>query len=174
MAVRQLLGGRRGGLDSYGTFQVDLEDVDEFVADLRLQARETARLPSGRFGKQARLPVELAKAYEEAADLVVREARSLGESHGPMLGKAARSIRVINASGQTIITAGGDRKGVFSGGGSYTDVFFGADFGSIRFKQFPQVRRKGRTIYPAWDNKAREVDRLLGDAFDNWFKSKQQ
>ena len=148
---------------------VEFEDIDRFVEDLRVNARESARLSSGRFGKQNRLPVELERAYLTSAKVVVKEARSLGRTHGKMLEKASESIRVVRVpGGGSVVTAGGPEV-VFSGKGSYTQVFFGADFGSVKYKQFPAVRRKGRTIYPAWDNKERQIDRIMLDAFDKYW-----
>lgn len=161
MARRKSLGD--------GAVTVQLEDVDRFVKDLEVNAREEARLSSGRFGKQNRLPVELEAAYLEVAEVVVKEARSLGRAGGPMLAKASESIRVVRVPGGGSAVAAAGPEVVFSGGGSYTQVFFGADFGSVRYKQFPAVRRKGRTIYPAWDAKERQVDRIMLDAFDNYW-----
>ena len=51
---------------------VEFEDIDRFVEDLRVNARESARLSSGRFGKQNRLPVELERAYLTSAKVVVK------------------------------------------------------------------------------------------------------
>ena len=158
-----MAGQRRGGVysaagEGQASLNVMFDGLDELVADLQANSRVSG---------QALLPRKIRKASKKGADLIVRDAKA--RAHGPQLSKAAKSIRTITVGDETFITAGGSQR-VFSGGGSYTDVFFGADFGSTgRYKQFPSFRKGGRTIYPAWDDRWDEVGELMMEAIEDYW-----
>lgn len=53
-----------------------------------------------------------------------------------------------------------------------SDVYFGADFGSDRLRQFPSKKRGGRMFYPAVEGRRREIAEAYLDMVERVFKGR--
>ncbi len=108
----------------------------------------------------AKFPREIAKANREAADIVATTARGKAEAQGGVARKAAPSIRAGGTQRAGIVRAGGDRY----------PYYFGSDFGSVRFKQFPSFLKGGRIVYPSWAEKRPVILERHGEALERALK----
>lgn len=103
---------------------------------------------------------ELGQASREVADLVARDARSAAYSLGGVAAHVAPSIKP---------TGGVSGAGVAFGGAAYP-MAGGAEFGSIRYKQFKPWRGSdssaGYFVYPAIRRDAEQIVETFGDAID--------
>ncbi len=110
---------------------------------------------------------ELGRANRRVAEMVASGARSKAESLGGVQAKSAPSIRALGAQARSQVALGGARY----------PFALGAEFGSIRYKQFPAWRGSaqgaGYFLFPTIresrdaivDAYGEELDRLARRAF---------
>lgn len=120
------------------------------VTGLKELARELKRLNSD-------WPKELRLAAKQAAAIVATDARRRATSAGGVLGKSAPSIK-----------PGGTQRGAYVKiGGTSWPYALGAEFGSVRFRQFKPWRGSGEdagyALYPAIRAKNAQVVDKFGD-----------
>lgn len=109
-----------------------------------------------------------APAVDEAATAALRDwsgrevsrIRSAGRARGGQSALAAHSVTGRPSAKGTMISAGGSGRLPNDSGGTYGDIFFGAEFGSHqgkRKRQFPSWRKKGYWFFPTL---AADLDQL--------------
>lgn len=101
-------------------------------------------------------PKAINNINNEVAEIVADAARNRALSQGSTLAKAAPSIRALK---------GAAKAQVRMGGASYPYAM-GAEWGSIRYKQFPLPVPGGRSVYPTIKEKRAEVMNRYGDLID--------
>jgi hypothetical protein len=114
-------------------------------------------------------PKELKVANRDAADIVVTSAKGKAAAVGGVAAKAAESLRALNQQ----------RAAVVALGGAAYPYAMGAEFGSIRYRQFRPWRGSagdaGYFLYPAirgerdrvLDTYEKALDRITKRAFPN-------
>lgn len=120
------------------------------VAGLKEFRRELKKL-DGDF------PKEMSRVNNDVAGLVADAARSKAAGQGSTLEKAAPSIRAMKGATRAQIAIGS----------SQYPYALGAEFGSIRYKQFPSPIPGGRSLYPTIRAKRNEVMERYGDLVDD-------
>ena len=128
------------------TVGVQVLGLREFSAGLRRVDRDLSK--------------QLRQVNKEAAEDVARYARAKASALGGVQNKAAGSLR----------PGGTQRGGYVKLGGNRFPFALGAEFGSIRFKQFPAWRGSGADagyfLYPALRKRTQHLVEKYGDEIE--------
>lgn len=127
---------------------VEVEGLDDLLRMFRNTPKE--------------LQKEMRSESKAIAEPIAADARSRALNGSPQLAAIASTIRSKSDRVPTIV-AGGPKRVTSNRSAAASQVYFGADFGSNRYRQFPSVVKGGRTIYPAINsNEADTGERWLG------------
>lgn len=130
------------------TAKVEIVGLDEFVADMRAA------------------PAEIDKRLEDLTEMFAKDiasgARSRGSAGSAQLAAGSSTIRAVGS----VINVGGSSV-VASGGGTAGDLFFGANFGSRNYPQFPSAVKPDRTLYAEVDSLRATMDDKTLDLFED-------
>ncbi len=130
-------------------FRVQVDGLREFQRDLR--------------AAKAKMPAQMRQASMAVARLMADAAKAKGQSLGGVHAKAAPSVRP--SAGATFAS--------LRAGGPAHPYFWGSEFGSVNYKQFPSYRKSGYYVYPTLKERGVEagavyaaaLDRTLGGVF---------
>lgn len=126
------------------------------MADSRIRVDGLKELQTALRQADKDFPKELRLANKEAAEVVAAATRSSFATRPGVAPKVAASVKALAQQRNASVKIGGN---------AYPYAM-GSNFGSIRFKQFPPVKRPDYSLYSSIADKRDETVEVYGEAVD--------